>query len=47
MHLNGKKIGMSFNGKKLAMNGQKIYVYENIWGPRGLPAPAPGLYTCV
>ena len=26
-------------------NRQNIYVYENIMSPRGLSAPAPGLYT--
>ena len=45
MHLNGKKNRkMSCNGRKLARNeenGQKIYAYENIFGP-GVVCPCPG-----
>ena len=36
---------MHLNGGKLA--GQKIYVYESNFDPRGLSAPTPGLYTCI
>ena len=28
-------------------NGQKIFVYENILGPRGLSVPTSGLYVCI
>ena len=49
MHLNGKNRKMSINGKKLARNEQmdRIFMFIKYFGPRGLSAHAPGLYTCV
>ena len=45
MHLNKKNRKMPLNGEIVLgiRNGQKNYVY----GPRGLSAPAPELYTCI
>ena len=48
MHLTGKNMKMSFNGRKLARNKQieRIYVYENILGPGGcLPLPRGYLHV--
>ena len=40
---------MSFNGKKLARNElmDRIFMFMKIFGPRGVSAPALGLYTYV
>ena len=49
MYLNGKNRKISFNGRKLARNEQmdRKFMFMKIFGPRGLSAPAPGLYTCI
>ena len=50
MHLKGKKIG---NRHVMAQNLLEISKWTEdlgLWkyfGPRGLSAPAPGLYTCI
>ena len=43
----GKTVTKSLNGEKLAANDyiNRIFIFFKTFDPRGLPAPAPELYT--
>ena len=49
MCLNGEKFYKVINWEKLAINDHliEIYVFDKKNVPRGLYAPAPGLYTYI